>query len=134
MAPIVKKYKKEYANELLRIAKGDLDSAQALLNSNLGRVENILYIIQQGIEKSIKAVLCFHQVPVVHTHDLDALMADLPKGVQPPHDSTLNSFNQYATIRRYEEGSEELNSEDLNQAYQIGLEVYTWAINETKSS
>ena len=128
----MKRYKKEYAHELLRIAKGDLDSAQALLNANIGRVENILYIIQQGIEKSLKAVLCFHQVPVIHTHDLDALLSDLPEGVQPPHDSLLSSFNQYATIRRYEEGSEELSMDDLKKAFQIGVDVYAWALKITQ--
>jgi len=51
-----KLYKKEYAQELLRIAIGDLDSASVLLQAQSGRKENCLYMIQQTVEKSIKSV------------------------------------------------------------------------------
>ncbi len=48
MTPLRQKYKKEYSFELFKIARGDLESARALLTSKAGRLENILYIAQQA--------------------------------------------------------------------------------------
>lgn len=51
-------FKIEYASKLLFIAKGDLSTAKALIDSaNPGRRENILYMIQQAVEKALKTVL-----------------------------------------------------------------------------
>lgn len=47
-------FPKEYAKELLKIAKGDLDSALGLYKINTGRPENIVFLAQQSVEKSIK--------------------------------------------------------------------------------
>jgi HEPN domain-containing protein len=47
-------YKKEYAHELLKIAAGDLDSAEALSKAKSGRPENIVFMVQQSVEKYIK--------------------------------------------------------------------------------
>jgi hypothetical protein len=53
MTPASRKYKKEYAKDLIQIASGDLDSARGLIQSNMGRPENILYAIQQSIEADL---------------------------------------------------------------------------------
>ncbi len=45
-------FKKEYSMELLKIAKGDLDSAVGLSKINSGRPENIVFLAQQSVEKS----------------------------------------------------------------------------------
>ena len=68
------KYKTEYAYELLRIAQGDLESAQALYAAKTGRKENVGYLAQQCVEKCLKAVLCYKGVPVPHTNELAALL------------------------------------------------------------
>lgn len=44
-------YKKEYSKELLKIAAGDLDSATALSQAKSGRPENIIFLVQQSVEK-----------------------------------------------------------------------------------
>jgi hypothetical protein len=53
MSPYKQKFKKEYSFELLRIAIGDLESAKVLFEINKGRPENIIYHIEQSIEKSL---------------------------------------------------------------------------------
>lgn len=109
MTPLSRKYKKEYALELLTIAEGDLESARGLAQIRRGRQENIIYTAQQSIEKSLKAVLVFYERPIVHTHDLDVLVTALSEYGTPPEAHRLGAFSQYATVRRYEQGYEELN-------------------------
>ena len=127
MGPLAKKYKRKYAFELLRIAEGDLASAQALSEANIGRPENIVYHSQQAIEKILKAVLCFIQKPVPHTHSLEALVAILPDDMVPPDAFLLGALSQYATIRKYEEGNEELTHEDFENCIKLGEKVLAWA-------
>ncbi len=127
MSPSSQKYKKEYAFELVKIARGDLISAIELSKSNLGRTENVIYLAQQSIEKSIKAVICFIGQPIVHTHDLDVLTHSLPANQKPPESHRLGALNQYATIRRYEEGYEVLTSEDIKLVIDLGNKILMWA-------
>jgi HEPN domain-containing protein len=126
MGPLAKKYKQKYAYELMRIAEGDLASAVALSQSSLGRPENIVYHSQQAIEKVLKAVLCFIGKPVPHTHSLEALVAVLPDNNTPPDAFLLGSLSQYATIRKYEEGSEELTHEDFENCIDLGQKILDW--------
>lgn len=128
MSPDGKKYKKEYAYELLNIAQGDLESAMVLAKARAGRPENAIYLAQQAIEKCLKAVLCFKARKIIHTHDIEALIQILPTKGRPPEAHKLGSLTQYATIRRYEEGFEELMPEDLDLVIDLGKQVYKWAI------
>jgi HEPN domain-containing protein len=127
MTPKAKRFQKEYAIELLRIAEGDLQSAIDLNELQRGRIENILYLCQQAIEKSIKSVLIFLQKPIPMTHDLETLIVLLPTEDLPPHSSELSAFSIYASIRRYEEGYEEIEDEELLAAIQISREIIEWA-------
>ncbi len=127
MNPMSRKYKKEYAFELIKIARGDIDSAIGLIQSKKGRPENIVYMCQQAIEKTIKSVICFQNLPILHTHDLEALIVMLPSNVPPIPDSQfLGSMSQYANVRRYEEGSEELSASDLNDYVELTEKILAW--------
>jgi HEPN domain-containing protein len=66
-------YKKEYAQELLKIAAGDLDSSLELSQAKTGRPENIIFLVQQSVEKYIKAVLVHLQIGFPAVHDLGIL-------------------------------------------------------------
>jgi hypothetical protein len=77
-------FPKEYAKELLQIAKGDLDSAIGLSKVNTGRPENIVILAQQSVEKSIKSVLVHLQIAFPLVHDLGILVALLPDDNMPP--------------------------------------------------
>jgi HEPN domain-containing protein len=121
------KFKKEYAFELLKIAEGDLETTKVLLSASTGRKENVCFNAQQVIEKSLKAVLCFLELPVPFTHNLDILIDRLPKSVALSDSNNINELTEYATIRRYEEGTFELDSEDLKKAYVLAEITLKWA-------
>ncbi len=127
MTPRGKTYKKEYAVELLRIAQGDLGSARVLLKGTEGRPENVCFLVQQVIEKAIKAVQCHLGLTIVHTHDVEALIAMLPEEERPPQPDQLAIFTEYATIRRYEEGFAILTKPDLESMVRVGESVTHWA-------
>lgn len=127
MSPAGKKYKKEYSFSLWRIAEGDLESAKLLAQSTKGRPENIIYLVQQSVEKCLKAVQCFKTQEILHTHDLTSLIQMLPESEQPPEAHRLGSLTQYATIRRYEEGFEELTKNDLDLTLEVGSKVLEWS-------
>ena len=98
----------EYAPELIRIAEGDLGSARLLLvqfGMFKSRAENIFFLAQQSIEKSLKAVLCLHGVPVPLVHELGTLVAKLPASSNPVFGYEISRLSEFASIRRYEEGS-----------------------------
>jgi HEPN domain-containing protein len=121
------KFKKEYAAELLNIAISDLQSAKLLHASGKAREETIVFHVQQAIEKSIKAVICHLQIPILLIHDIGALLGLLPEDRLPPFDYSLTRFNDYAGILRYEEAKAELTDSDVLQAIDIGEQVTTWA-------
>ena len=130
MGPKETVYKKEYALELIRIAEGDLKTVKQLKKLSDYRKENLCFLAQQSIEKSLKAVLCWHRIPYSYTHDLNALVAKMPKGVSPPQDYDLGTLNDYATVRRYEEGPYELRDEDIDEVDKVTDSIFKWASKE----
>jgi len=127
VTPKKRKFSRKYSIELLRIAEGDFDSAKTLSKSKEGRKENVLFLAQQSIEKCLKAVLCSLGEPILHTHDIEALLALLPDEIEAPSPSSLKSFTEYATVRRYEEGYEELTQADLKASLKLVQSVLVWA-------
>lgn len=127
MTPTARLYEKEYAHELLKIARGDLGSARDLSKGTEGRPENVCYIAEQCIEKCLKAVVCFLGKPVPHTHDLEAIVQLIPPQNSPPDAEQLGTFTEYATVRRYEEGYEILSNEDLKNVIELASNILRWA-------
>ena len=120
-------FDKEYAKTLIDISKEDMESAKGLRQADKGRKETVVYLIQQAIEKAIKAVLCHSETAVPLVHDLGALIAKLPADINVPHGYDLLRFNDYAGILRYERGHSKLSKEDLDAAIAAGTEVVAWA-------
>ncbi len=136
MSPNEKLFKKQYAPELLRIATEDLKTACFLATSTDIRKENILFHLEQSVEKALKAVLCSKGVEVPLTHDLYAVVqrfADRGLGL-PPTDFALHDLTPYATIRRYEEGHYEISKADVDYALKIGADVLAWSQSQIESS
>ena len=122
------KFKKEYAKELLGIAQGDLETTRILFKASAGRKENVCFNAQQVIEKSLKAVLCHMEIAIPHTHSLEILFDRLPQALHKENwQKEANSLTEYATIRRYEEGTLELDQEDLETALKFAELAYSWA-------
>jgi len=120
-------YKKEYAKELLKIAAGDLDSALALSQAKTGRPENIIFLVQQSVEKYIKAVLVHLQIGFPAVHDLGILVALLPDEKMPPEGFGLTELNPFATIRRYEEGQMPLTTGEIEASLATAQKVADWS-------
>lgn len=90
-------FEKSYAAELLKIAEGDLLSAEALNESTKGRRENI----------------CF--------------LAQMPGSAMPPMGYNLSVLTSYATVRRYEESRSLLTPEAIQSVLDAGREILRWA-------
>lgn len=125
-----RKFKKEYAKELIRIAEGDLDSARILASGNPKRPENIFYMAEQCIEKCLKAVICAHDAPVPLTHSLAALLERLKDYCTVPFDQDLEELTEFATTRRYEEGKVVLEKEERDRVLLVALQVLDWGSKE----
>ena len=121
-------FQPEYANQLLVIAAGDLQTAKALIESpQPGRKENILYMIQQTVEKALKAVLIFKQIPFPLVHDLGILIALLPVADYPPGGFDLAALNPFASVRRYEQGALPITREEMEASFEASKLVVEWA-------
>jgi HEPN domain-containing protein len=125
-------FDKQYALELLKIAEGDLLSAQALNESPKGRRENICFLAQQAIEKSLKAVLVWLQIPFPLVHDAGVLVAKMPAPLTPPLGYDLSVLTSYATVRRYEESRSALKPESIKAVLEAGQSVLDWAKSQCK--
>lgn len=128
-----KKFPKIYAQELLKIAEGDWNTAKALRGCKNIRIENIFYHAEQAIEKSLKAVLCHLEEPVPLVHELGALVAKFPQEMDLPFGYELDQLSQFATIRRYEEGKVELTTQEQDAVLKVSLEILDWARNKMRS-
>lgn len=122
-----KLFEKSYAKTLLAIAKEDYMCAHALARNSKTRKETALFLVQQCIEKSLKAVLCYLGSPVPLVHDLGALVGKMPDKIHPPYGYELSRFNDYAGILRYERGSQKISAKDVVAALKIARDVQNWA-------
>ncbi|AGH96067.1 HEPN domain-containing protein [Pseudobdellovibrio exovorus] len=125
-------FPKEYAQELLRIAEGDLASALALSKVTTGRPENIVFIAQQAVEKYIKSVLVHLQIAFPLLHDLGVLVALLPDDKMPAEGFELMELNPFATVRRYQEGDIPLTKEEIEASLKVARNIAHWAKELTK--
>ena len=129
MSPREQRFKKSYAYELVRLAEADLYAAGVLMKGKGVRPETTLYLIQQSIEKALKAVLCWREISVPKTRDLYAIVQKLEPRL-PPGEYDLHDLTLYATIRRYEEGEVEISTDDLQLSHDSTKLVIEWAKRE----
>ena len=82
------KFDPTYASQLLDIALADLESAKVLAAAwQRGRVENIFFLVQQSVEKSLKAYLCHKHGDFPMVHDLGILLGKMDQ--LPPQGYSL---------------------------------------------
>ncbi len=121
-----KLFPKSSAPELLRIAEADLESGQILAKHG-ARQENAVYHAQQAVEKALKAVLCWKEIPVPLVHDAGILVAKLPQELTPPGGYDLSDLTPYATVKRYQEGILELTRAEFEAVFKLAADVLDWA-------
>ncbi len=117
-------FPKEYAKVLWRIAEGDFKTVAVLAQATDYRVENAFYLAQQSIEK---AVLVHRGIAIPMIHDLSALLSKLPDDCESPYGYELNALSEYATIRRYEEGSWTPDPQELADILAKTKTMLDWA-------
>ena len=124
-----RRFDPKYAETLMKIAKEDFSTgrfAQKGVAAGDVRPENVFFLYQQAIEKLLKAVLCHLGAPVPMVHDLGVLLAKLPADTQPFVGYELNRLNEFAGVRRYEEGAIVYENEDLEDARMLCEELLNW--------
>ena len=121
-----KKFSKQYAHELLSIARDDLSSSDDLRRVKTKRVENIFLLAQQALEKALKAVLCWHEQPIPFIHDISVLVTLVSRIDEPPFGYDLNDLSEFAAIRRYLEGREEFSQEEIAKVLEEVEKAIEW--------
>lgn len=130
MGPNEKIFKKDYSKELLLIAENDLIASKLLSQSKEVRKETVLFHIEQVVEKSLKAVLCYKGRPIPFTHDLYSLIQRFDSTEMPPGGYSLHDLTPFATIKRYEEGNYIIDENDVVNALSAAENVLKWARQE----
>jgi HEPN domain-containing protein len=123
-------FKKEYSKELLKIANGDFGSAVILyenFSNASGRAENVFFMCQQSIEKSLKAVLCALGLPVPMVHELGVLVGKIPASADLEFGYELASLSEFASFRRYQEGVLILSLEEAQDVVAKTESILLWA-------
>lgn len=130
MGPNEKIFKKDYSKELLLIAENDLITSKLLSQSKEVRKETVLFHIEQVVEKSLKAVLCYKGRPIPFTQDLYSLIQRFDSTEMPPGGYSLHDLTPFATIKRYEEGNYIIDENDVVNALSAAENVLKWARQE----
>lgn len=84
-------------------AASDLTAADLILEST-GPYDTACFHAQQAVEKSLKGLLAFHELPVARTHDLEELQR-LVLAVQPLAELAvldLTEMTDYSVVVRYD--------------------------------
>ena len=107
---------KDEADRWLAFARGDLDSATALLGTGTPN-RNVGYLAQQAVEKTLKAVILLDNAPFEMTHDLTAVAAQLPADFLTPVDTAdLAWLADLETSARYPDEGDMITGDDGRRA------------------
>lgn len=88
---------------------------------------DILFLVQQSIEKALKALICFAGRPIPLTHDLLFLEDRLDDKSKIPGNYDLGQLNDFAAIRRYERGFFDLDDSDIAAVIKVGEQIHQHA-------
>jgi len=105
-------------------SKEDLDACEALIRAELAA--SSLYHAQQSAEKTMKALLPWHQITFRKTHDLDELkQLCLPvAGLSRPDFDEIERLSRYAWCFRYPGAPYSPDSQDAEQAEQAAADLF----------
>lgn len=123
-------FKLPYAHELLVIAMNDFLAAKALIANPQVRYETAFFMLQQSVEKALKAVLVAQSKPVPLVHDLAVIIDRLDPKPDSPDD--LNELTDFASVRRYEEGTFVVTAEETAAAIKLVESTLAFAKSQIK--
>ena len=115
----------EAAQNWMRLAAEDLESAEHMPHNLSGRFRNVCFFAQQAAEKAIKAALALEAVPFPFLHDLDELRELLPDGWDV-HEVTLHlhDLTEWAVRGRYADPRELPAESDAIHALDLARTVF----------
>lgn len=107
------------ARRWLAFARGDLDSAQALIQTTTPN-RNVGYLAQQAAEKALKAVILLGNASFQMTHNLTALGAQLPSDFPSPvATEALAWLADLETMARYPDEGDTITMDDAKKAVEL---------------
>ena len=128
--------KRELVQQWLKKAHHDLLSAQWLAEAPTHLLDTAIYHCQQAAEKSIKAVLVFHDQPFEKTHDVGAVLTQATS-VEPSLSavaSLADRLTRYAFVFRYPSGSLEPTAVEFDQALRSAETIFATVLGLLPSS
>lgn len=101
----------EYARLLLKKARGDLKALTGMLDAETFEDDIFGFHAQQAVEKGLKSLLSFHDIPFRKVHDLEEIinLLENEKVILPEKFANLKNLSDFAVQFRYE-SYEELNA------------------------
>lgn len=98
-------------------------------------LEDLCFELQQCAEKSLKALLIYHNVTFPKTHnllDLIQLLKDNTNVKIPNFIAKATKLTLYATQTRYPDFTERISKEKYNEAIELAETVYKWVEEQVK--
>lgn len=112
--------------EWLAIASSDLRAALVLRQASPPSIHQALYLCQPCGEKTLKAFLIWHDLPLMKIHDLKVLSIKCAE-IDASLGSQLlqaDSLTAYGSMYRYPGGSEiEASAQDAEDAHQCASDI-----------
>jgi len=115
------------AQDWLRYAASDMELAKRSASPAV-LFESLCYHAQQCAEKSLKAVLVAHHVPVRRTHSIGLLLDLVSEHTFIPREIEEAAFlTDYAVMGRYPGDVEPITESEYERAIRLAEAVLTWA-------
>jgi len=115
------------AAEWLEYAKSDLSIAKVAKVKGV-KLEMLCFHAQQVVEKCIKAVLSYYQIPFPKVHMIGALISLLPEDLDYPSEVyEAASLSIYASVIRYPGEYESVDETKYLEALKLAESVLKWA-------
>ena len=117
------------AEDWLRLAQGDMNLARAGRSCDVP-LEMLCFLVQQAVEKAIKAMLMSRCTSFPRTHNIGALLRLLPPDVALPFaDSAAARLSDYAVSTRYPGEYEPIEMKEYDEALDLAAQVLQWAVH-----
>ena len=126
------------ANEWLRRAESMLTSAVAMETVNMLNNDKC-YILQQAVEKAIKAVLVLYEIQVPRHHDIGRLLKLVDEVKEIPQSvdiETLSELSEFAVNLRYPGSSsyDEISQEEYKRYLDVARVAFIWIRNQVNNA